>query len=69
MKRKSGFMRKVKDDDAVCKSYGPEFPATLQQTAGILQGNGCSPKHIQAALLSMCGVDAGIIRLVLFGVF
>lgn len=49
MKRKSGFMRKVKDDDAVCKSYGPEFPATLQQTAGILQGKGCSPKHIQAA--------------------
>ncbi len=37
MKRKSGFMRKVKDDDSVCKSYGPEFPATLQQTAGILQ--------------------------------
>ena len=58
MKRKSGFMRKVKYDDDVCKYYGPEFHA-----------KGCSPKHIQAALLSMCGVDAGIIRLVLFGVF
>lgn len=79
MKLELGFMRKVKDDmrrmrselgnAAVCKSYGPEFPAMLQQTADILQGNGCSPKHIQAALLSMCGVDAGIIRLVLLGAF
>ena len=46
-----------------------ELPQIMREVADVLRAEGCHPAEIRAALLAMCGVQAGGAKLSVLRVF